>query len=70
MALFRRRETPADDQARTGRLLEGLEAAYANRTGDPCSGVDLDDFENVIVSAAGAEGEPTYPPPGHDYPRR
>lgn len=68
--MFRRRETSKDDRARTSRLLNGLEAAYAHRTSDPCGDADLDDFENVIVSATGAECHPPYPPPGHDYPRR
>ncbi|GGV86790.1 hypothetical protein GCM10010294_67860 [Streptomyces griseoloalbus] len=70
MGIFNRRETAADDQARTTRLLNGLEAAYAARTGDPCGDADLDDFEEVIVSATGAECEPPYPPAGHTYPRR
>ncbi|MGW6008653.1 hypothetical protein [Streptomyces sp. NPDC055210] len=67
---FRRRETQRDDQARTGRLLDGLEAAYLARTGDPVGEADLDDFENVIVAAAHPHHDTTYPPPGHGYPRR
>ncbi len=65
MGLFNRRETADDDRARTGRLLDGLDAAYDGHTGE------ITDFEDVIISATGAEvdGSP-YPPPGHGYPRR
>ncbi len=72
MALFRRNrtETYADDFARTGRLLEGLEAAYAARTGDPASDLPLTDFEDVVIEAAmPLHGDP-YPPAGHTYPKR
>jgi hypothetical protein len=68
--MFRRRENRTDDNARTGRLLDGLEAAYAARTSDPVDGGPVDDFESVILSAAGAEVTSPYPPPGHGYPRR
>ncbi|MEU3441789.1 hypothetical protein ACPCSD_24590 [Streptomyces griseoincarnatus] len=64
MGIFRRRENAADDRARTGRLLDGLDAAYDGQTGP------ITDFEDVIISATGAEVEGDYPPPGHDYPRR
>lgn len=64
MGIFRRRETAADDRARTGRLLDSLDAAYEGQTGE------ITDFEDVIITATGAECEPPYPPPGHDYPRR
>jgi hypothetical protein len=64
MGIFRRRETAADDQARTGRLLDGLDAAYDGQTGE------ITDFENVIIDATGAEFDAPYPPPGHGYPRR
>ena len=64
MGIFRRRETAADDQARTGRLLDGLDAAYDGQTGE------ITDFENVIIDATGAEFAAPYPPPGHGYPRR
>lgn len=70
MGIFRRRETAAQDQDRSVRFLDGVEAAYARRTGDPCSTAPLDDFEDVIVEAAGAEFDAPYPPPGHGYPRR
>ncbi|WP_416983531.1 hypothetical protein [Streptomyces sp. T028] len=65
MGIFRRTETAKDDQARTIRILDSLDAAYDGKTGD------LDDFEDVIISATGAEVDGTpYPPPGHGYPRR
>ncbi|MFF9758591.1 hypothetical protein ACF1G4_03320 [Streptomyces caelestis] len=70
MALFRRRETPADDQARTGRLLQGVEDAYAKRTGDPVDGGELTQFEETVLFASAPPADATYPPPGHGYPRR
>lgn len=62
--MFRRRETAADDTARTGRLLDSLDAAYDGTEGE------ITDFEEVIISATGAECYSPYPPPGHGYPRR
>ncbi|MBL3670248.1 hypothetical protein JL475_30590 [Streptomyces sp. M2CJ-2] len=70
MGFLRRRETAADDQARTGRLLQGLEDAYAARTGDPVDGGPLDEFEETVINAAAAQYGTPYPPAGHDYPRR
>lgn len=70
MALFKRTETQADDDARTGRLLDGLETAYAHRTGDPVDGGPLTAFEETVLSAAAPEYGTPYPPPGHSYPRR
>lgn len=70
MALFRRSETTADDSARTGRLLQGLEDAYVARTGDAVDGGSLTQFEEVVLEAAAPlSGEP-YPPAGHTYPRK
>lgn len=70
MGIFRRTETATDDQARTGRILDSLDHAYAARTGDPVDGGPLTDFEEVVIeSAAPLQGTP-YPPPGHGYPRR
>lgn len=65
-----RRETPADDHARTTRILHAVETAYATRTGDPVNGGPLTDFENTILSAAVPTAGTPYPPPGHTYPRR
>ncbi|MFJ4623045.1 hypothetical protein [Streptomyces sp. NPDC088812] len=70
MGIFRRRETAADDQARTGRLLDGVDTAYATRTGDPVDGGPLTAFEETVLGAAAPEPGATYPPPGHGYPRR
>ncbi|MEU1224705.1 hypothetical protein [Streptomyces microflavus] len=69
MSIFRRRETPAHDDARTTLLLNGLEAAYEQRRGgDPEA--PLTEFEEVVLAATVTlSGEP-YPPAGHTYPRR
>lgn len=69
MSIFRRRETAADDAARTTLLLDGLEAAYEERRGaDPEA--PLTQFETVVLDATvSLSGEP-YPPAGHSYPRR
>lgn len=63
MSLFRRRETPRDDRARTDRFLDSLDRASEQ-------GADLGPLEDVILAAAGAEVTQPYPPPGHGYPRR
>lgn len=70
MGLFSRRETATDDQARTGRLLDGVESAYAARTGDPVDGGPLTEFEETVLGAAAPQAGAPYPPPGHGYPRR
>ncbi|MBD9700674.1 hypothetical protein IHE56_00920 [Streptomyces sp. ID01-12c] len=64
------RETPADDHARTTRILQSVETAYATRTGNPCGDAPLTDFEHTILTAATPTADTPYPPPGHDYPRR
>ena len=66
----RRRETAADDQARTLRLLDGVESAYDARTGDPVDGGPLTEFEETVLGAVAPQAGTTYPPPGHGYPRR
>lgn len=66
--IFGRRETAADDAARTNLLLDGLEAAYEDRR----QGLDLPltTFEEVVLDASVTlSGEP-YPPAGHTYPRK
>jgi hypothetical protein len=68
--MFRRSETTRDDHARTCRLLEGLETAYADRTGDPVDGGPLTEFEEVVLEGAAPLVGDTYPPAGHTYPRR
>lgn len=70
MGIFRRTENAADDEARTGRILQGVEDAYAARTGDACGDAALTTFEETVLRAAvPADGTP-YPPPGHTYPSR
>ncbi|MBL3664495.1 hypothetical protein JL475_00345 [Streptomyces sp. M2CJ-2] len=70
MSLFRRTETASHDRARTLRLLGGVDAAYATRTGDPVDGGPLTEFEETVISAAVPQAGTEYPPPGHTYPRR
>ncbi|UJV41608.1 hypothetical protein [Streptomyces sp. AMCC400023] len=70
MGIFKRTETQKDDDARTGRLLQGVEDAYAARTGDPVDGGPLTAFEHTIVTSAAPDPDTEYPPPGHSYPRR
>lgn len=64
---MRRRETPADDNARTERLLDhadrafGMDDAYALNDG----------FEDVVMTGLGTDkAARPYPPTGHGYPRR
>ncbi|MFE9484643.1 hypothetical protein ACFYNM_39450 [Streptomyces spororaveus] len=70
MGLFRRSESKKDDDARTYRLLDGLETAYAARTGDPCGDEDLTDFEETVLFGVGYDQAAGYPPAGHSYPKR
>ncbi|MGW0032105.1 hypothetical protein ACWDXD_20045 [Streptomyces sp. NPDC003314] len=70
MGLFRRSESKKHDDDRTGRLLDGLEKAFAARTGDPCADVELTEFEEVALFAVAGDPAQTYPPAGHTYPRR
>ncbi|MFF7013236.1 hypothetical protein ACFY9Y_35080 [Streptomyces fimicarius] len=70
MPFFRRSETAAHDDARTGRLLDGLESAYAARTGDPVNGGDLTPFEETVLFAVAGDPTQQYPPAGHTYPKR
>lgn len=66
----RRRETPTHDKARTGRLLDALDAAYTARTGDLVDGGPLTDFETTVLFGVAGDPALPYPPPGHGYPRR
>ncbi|CAM5530210.1 hypothetical protein SALBM135S_00864 [Streptomyces alboniger] len=70
MGIFRRQETASDDAARTGRLLDGVDAAYTARTGHTGDGPDLDEFEETVLHAVARDPGAPYPPPGHGYPRR
>lgn len=60
------RETPTDDNQRTGRLLD-----HADRAFDRDDAYTLGDgFEHVIQTGLGADKTTSpYPPTGHDYPR-
>ncbi|MBB4711179.1 hypothetical protein BJ965_001061 [Streptomyces luteogriseus] len=70
MGIFRRTETASDAADRTTRILQGVEDAYAARTGDPVDGGPLDEFEQTVLGGAVAPPGVDYPPPGHGYPRR
>lgn len=70
MGIFRRTETPADDDARSDRLMDDVDTVYAARTGNGATGDDLDDFEETVLFAAIPDPGAPYPPPGHGYPRR
>ncbi|MDK1477013.1 hypothetical protein QNO07_27075 [Streptomyces sp. 549] len=65
-----RRESQNDDDDRTNRLLDGLDAAYAERTGGAASGMPLTQFEEVVMEGAAPLIGDTYPPAGHTYPRK
>lgn len=65
-----RRETKRDDDARTNRLLDHLETAYAVRTGDPVNGGTLTEFEETVMFAVGYDPGQPYPPAGHGYPKK
>lgn len=65
-----RRERPRDDFRRDLRLLDGIDDAFAARTGDPCADVDLTDFEETILFGVGRNPADPYPPAGHGYPRK
>ncbi|MFE7113207.1 hypothetical protein ACFU98_44405 [Streptomyces sp. NPDC057575] len=70
MTLFSSRETANDDAARTSRLLQHLEDAYAARTGDPVDGGPLTPFEHVVLEGSMPLPGEAYPPAGHTYPRK
>ncbi|WP_327180466.1 hypothetical protein OG599_35365 (plasmid) [Streptomyces sp. NBC_01335] len=55
-------ETPADDAARSSRLLHHLR--------DAVSDFPLDQFERVVLEGAVPPQGSTYPPAGHTYPRK
>ncbi|MFJ4932332.1 hypothetical protein ACIP8U_00475 [Streptomyces pseudovenezuelae] len=65
-----RRETPADDNRRTGELIDAFDNAF---TGEASNGLE-EDFQGVLMNglmtdkAAAAAGN--YPPAGHSYSRK
>ncbi|WP_405747779.1 hypothetical protein [Streptomyces canus] len=64
-----RRETRADDNDRTGRMLDAVDAAFDGSI----AGRD-EAFVTALVNGLGtdkaAEAAGNYPPAGHGYPRR
>ncbi|WP_037935838.1 hypothetical protein [Streptomyces sp. SPB78] len=63
-----RREGSDETRARTLRLLDHLDVAYAVRTGGAWD-VEMTPFEDVLLEGLG--DDLTYrPPAGHSYPRR
>lgn len=62
-----RRETRADDKARTGRLLDVADRAFEC---EPASEVAAD-FEAIVMEGLlSDQAAPVYPPPGHTYPHK
>ncbi|MDH6448206.1 hypothetical protein M2155_000614 [Streptomyces sp. SAI-119] len=63
------RETRADDNDRTGRMLDAVDRAFDGRIADRD-----EDFVTALVNGLGtdkaAEVAGNYPPAGHGYPRR
>ncbi|WP_406122980.1 hypothetical protein OHQ89_12470 [Streptomyces canus] len=63
------RETRSDDNDRTGRMLDAVDAAFDG----PIGGRD-EAFVTALVNGLGtdkaAEAAGQYPPAGHGYPRR
>lgn len=65
MGLFDRRETPAQDDARTRDLLDDADKAFATR--EAANTV----FAEVVMDGLMSDkATDPYPPPGHTYPRR
>ncbi|WP_215456647.1 hypothetical protein [Streptomyces sp. ATCC 21386] len=63
----RRRETPADDNARTVRLLDASDRAFER---EPADGLAVE-FEAVVMEGLLTDrAVPVYPPVGHAYPRK
>lgn len=62
------RETKKDDDARTGRLLDALDAYSEAR--DPHHLVPLDEFEETALFAIAGDPSQLYPPAGHTYPKK
>lgn len=60
-------ESPGDDNARTERLLDAADLAFAY---DPASELAAD-FEAVVMEGLLSDrAVAVYPPAGHTYPRR
>jgi hypothetical protein len=62
-----RSETRAEDNARTVRLLDASDKAFAH---EPADGLAVE-FEAVVMEGLLTDrAVPVYPPAGHGYPRR
>jgi hypothetical protein len=63
-------ETKRDDDARTGRLLDHLDAMdqLTERPADPDA--PLSKFEEVVLFGVAYDPGQPYPPAGHTYPKR
>jgi hypothetical protein len=62
-----RRETRAEDDARTRRLLDQADVAFEY---EPADGLALE-FEAVVMEGLLTDRYvPVYPPAGHTYPRK
>ncbi|WP_216587536.1 hypothetical protein [Streptomyces brasiliscabiei] len=60
-------ETPADDNARTVRLLDASDRAFER---EPATELH-EDFESVVMEGLLTDrATPVYPPTGHTYPKR
>lgn len=67
MKFLRTHETPADDDNRTGRLLDQADVAFEY---EPASELHAD-FESVVMEGLLSDrAVSVYPPAGHTYPRR
>lgn len=61
--MFSRRER---DEARTGRLLDAVDAAFDD---DPGATFEDGSFESVVLHGVAYDPTQPYPPAGHPYPR-
>lgn len=62
-----RRETRAEDNARTVRLLDASDRAFER---EPATRLH-EDFESVVMEGLLTDrAVPVYPPSGHTYPKR
>ncbi|MFD4263793.1 hypothetical protein ACFWR9_40880 [Streptomyces sp. NPDC058534] len=67
MKFLRSHESRADDDARTVRLLDQADAAFAC---EPTTEVAFD-FEAIVMEGLLTDrAVPVYPPAGHTYPKR
>ncbi|MFC9265618.1 hypothetical protein ACFT25_38065 [Streptomyces hydrogenans] len=65
-----RRETPADDEARTRRLLDAAADAFDTEL-IPDRDAEVTDFECIVLEGLLTDVQvAVYPPVGHTYPKR